>query len=55
LLADAWVRHRRRDRVETAHASVAFTLDTYAHVKPGQQRDAALAAAALLDANANRW
>jgi integrase len=36
------------------HASVAFTLDTYAHVMPGQQRDAALAAAALLDGNANR-
>ena len=33
------------------HASVAFTLDTYAHVMPGQQRDAAIAAAALIDGN----
>ncbi len=31
------------------HASVAFTLDTYAHVMPGQQADAALAVAALLE------
>ena len=31
------------------HASVAFTLDTYAHVMPGQQAGAALAAAALVD------
>jgi integrase len=30
------------------HASVAFTLDTYAHVIPGQQADAAAAVAALL-------
>lgn len=30
------------------HASVSFTLDTYAHVMPGQQADAAEAAAALL-------
>ena len=30
------------------HASVSFTLDTYAHVMPGQQADAAAAAAALL-------
>ena len=30
------------------HASVAFTLDTYAHVMPGQQADAAAAVAALL-------
>ena len=33
------------------HASVAFTLDTYAHVMPGQQRAAAIAAAALIDGN----
>jgi integrase len=32
------------------HASVAFTLDTYAHVMPGQQADAAAAVAALVDA-----
>jgi integrase len=31
------------------HASVAFTLDTYAHVLPGQQAEAAAAAAALVD------
>lgn len=31
------------------HASVGFTLDTYAHVMPGQQAEAAAAAAALLD------
>lgn len=31
------------------HASVAFTLDTYGHVMPGQQADAAAAAAALVD------
>ena len=31
------------------HASVAFTLDTYAHVMPGQQAEAAAAAAALVD------
>jgi integrase len=30
------------------HASVGFTLDTYAHVMPGQQAEAASAAAALL-------
>jgi integrase len=30
------------------HASVAFTLDTYGHVLPGQQADAATAVAALL-------
>jgi integrase len=30
------------------HASVSFTLDTYAHVMPGQQAHAAAAAAALL-------
>jgi len=30
------------------HHSVAFTLDTYAHVMPGQQADAAAAVAALL-------
>jgi integrase len=30
------------------HASVSFTLDTYAHVMPGQQADTAEAAAALL-------
>ncbi len=29
------------------HASVSFTLDTYAHVMPGQQAEAAAAAAAL--------
>ena len=33
------------------HASVAFTLDTYAHAMPGQQRDATIAAAALIDGN----
>jgi integrase len=32
------------------HASVSFTLDTYAHVMPGQQAEAAAAAAALLKA-----
>jgi integrase len=31
------------------HASVAFTLDTYAHVMPGQQAGAAAAVAALVD------
>ena len=31
------------------HASVAFTLDTYAHVMPGQQAEAAAAVSALLD------
>ena len=31
------------------HASVAFTLDVYAHVLPGQQAEAAAAAAALVD------
>lgn len=31
------------------HHSVAFTLDTYAHVMPGQQAEAAAAAARLLD------
>ena len=31
------------------HASVGFTLDTYAHVMPGQQAEAAAVAAALLD------
>lgn len=31
------------------HASVAFTLDTYAHVMPGQQADAAEAVSALLE------
>ena len=31
------------------HASVSFTLDTYAHVMPGQQAEAAAAAAALLE------
>jgi integrase len=30
------------------HASVAFTLDTYAHVMPGQQAEAAAAVSALL-------
>jgi integrase len=30
------------------HASVSFTLDTYAHVMPGHQADTAAAAAALL-------
>lgn len=34
------------------HASVSFTLDTYAHVMPGQQADAAEAAAALLPGRA---
>ncbi|HZJ26831.1 MAG TPA: tyrosine-type recombinase/integrase [Acidimicrobiia bacterium] len=31
------------------HASTAFTLDVYGHVLPGQQADAAAAAAALVD------
>ena len=31
------------------HASVAFTLDVYSHVMPGQQADAAAAVAALVD------
>lgn len=31
------------------HASVAFTLDTYAHVMPGQQAGAAAAVSALVD------
>jgi integrase len=31
------------------HASVSFTLDTYAHVMPGQQADAAAAVSALVD------
>ena len=31
------------------HASVAFTLDVYGHVMPGQQASAAAAAAALVD------
>jgi integrase len=31
------------------HASVSFTLDTYGLVLPGQQAEAAAAAAALLD------
>jgi integrase len=30
------------------HASVSFTLDTYGHVMPGQQAEAAAAVAALL-------
>jgi integrase len=32
------------------HASVSFTLDTYGHVMPGQQAQAAAAAASLLRA-----
>ena len=31
------------------HASVAFTLDVYGHVLPGQQADAALAVATMVD------
>lgn len=31
------------------HSSVSFTLDTYAHVMPGQQAEAAAAVAALVD------
>ena len=31
------------------HASVGFTLDTYAHVLPGQQADVAAAVAKLVD------
>jgi hypothetical protein len=31
------------------HASVAFTLDTYARVMPGQQAEAAVAVRALLE------
>jgi integrase len=30
------------------HCLVSFTLDTYGHVMPGQQAEAAAAAAALL-------
>ena len=30
------------------HATVAFTLDTYSHVMPGMQEDAAAKVAALL-------
>jgi integrase len=30
------------------HASNSFTLDTYGHLMPGQQRDGALAAAQLV-------
>ena len=33
------------------HASVAFTLDTYAHVMPGDQAQAAAAVAALVSAS----
>jgi len=36
------------------HSSVAFTLQTYAHVMPGQQADAAAAVSALVDAVGNR-
>jgi integrase len=36
------------------HASVAFTLDTYGHVMPGQQAAAAAAAAALVDEPATK-
>lgn len=32
-----------------SHAPVAFTLDVYGHVLPGQQADAAAAVAALVD------
>ena len=32
------------------HASVAFTLDVYSHVMPGQQADAAASVSALVDA-----
>lgn len=32
------------------HASTSFTMDTYGHVMPGQQADAARAVAALVDA-----
>ena len=32
------------------HASVAFTLDVYAHTMPGQQADAAAQVAAMIDA-----
>ena len=31
------------------HSTVAFTLDTYAHVLPAMDRDAALAIGAALD------
>jgi integrase len=31
------------------HASVAFTLDVYGHVLPGQQAEAAAAVSALVD------
>jgi len=31
------------------HATMSFTLDTYSHVMPGLQEDAAARVAALLD------
>jgi integrase len=34
------------------HASVSFTLDSYAHVMPGQQAEAAVTAAASLTSGA---
>jgi integrase len=34
------------------HASVSFTLDSYAHVMPGQQAEAAATAAGLLTSGA---
>ena len=34
---------------QRAPSSVAFTLDVYGHVLPGQQADAAAAVAALVD------
>ena len=36
------------------HATVGFTLDTYGHVIPGQQADAAAAVAALVDGKPGR-
>jgi len=36
------------------HATVGFTLDTYGHVIPGQQADAAAAVAALVDGRTGR-
>ena len=36
------------------HATVGFTLDTYGHVIPGQQADAAAAVAALVDGEPRR-
>lgn len=43
-------RRQRESRLQRmGHASVSFTLDVYGHILPGQQADAAAAAAALVD------